>query len=420
MAQTTYSLYEINQLVKKTLKNDLGAPFWIVAEIMEFHLNRSGHCYLELIEKTEEEENIKAKAQGTIWAHQFRMLKPFFETTTGINLGSGLKILFKATIEFHELYGFSLNITDIDPTYTLGDLAQKKREVIRRLTEEGVFHMNREIGIPAVMQKIAVISSNTAAGYGDFIDTLQNNSYAYQFETVLFPALLQGDQAVPSIINAFDDIFERESEFECLVLIRGGGSQSDLECFNHYDIAYHITQFPLPVLTGIGHERDESVSDMVAAQQLKTPTAVAEFLIDRLLSFEMQINGLAEQLQTSVNYIVRDKLLRLNQLGTNLVNHCRHLIKSESDKVNYAEKEFAKEVRSSLRREQERIDGFHKIIELIHPDRILARGYSITKLDGKIIKTAEKILKGQKLETILHNGIILSSVEEFIEEKTSK
>lgn len=414
MAETSISLFELNQLIRNTLNEELGNPFWIVAEIMEMHVNRSGHCYLELVEKTPEGDSIRARAKGTIWANQFSMLKPFFETSTGIKLNSGIKILFRATVEFHELYGLSLNITDLDPAYTLGDLARKKQEVIRRLNEEGVFDMNKELPLPLVPQRIAIISSITAAGYGDFTDTLDENNFGYRFRTVLFPSILQGDQAVTSIINAFEAIYARESEFDCVALIRGGGSQSDLECYNQYDLAYHITQFPLPVLTGIGHERDESVCDMVAAKQLKTPTAVAEFLIDRMLSFEMLLNTLSEKIQNSVKLAVRENLLRINQLENSIVNNSRYFVRIHSERISNSGRTLSKEVRSFLMREKEKIISYNRIIELVHPDTILARGYSITRINGQVVKKLKSLSAGQKLETLIKEGTIISTIDETI------
>lgn len=420
MTRTVHSLLEINQLIKNTLKQELGEPFWIVAEILEIHLNRSGHCYLELIEKEETDDGIRAKAPGTIWASRYRMLRAYFETATGIPLDSGLKILFRATVEFHELYGYSLNITDIDPAYTLGDLARKKQEVISRLIKEGVFDMNREVPMPAVLQNIAVVSSNTAAGYGDFMDTLEKNSYGYAFRTILFPAMLQGTQAVPSIIRAFDEIFTREAAFDCVVLIRGGGSQSDLECFNHYDLASHIAQFPLPVLTGIGHERDESVADLVAARKLKTPTAVAEFLIDRMLSFEMALNGLSERLQNTAGRIARENLLNLKRLETMLVSQSTHRIRQGQEKLTYLSGTFARALGTLTGKEHERLNAFEKVVELIRPETILARGYSITRVDGRTVKSLKDVRKGGRLETILKDGRIWSNIEKLDKKGTGK
>ena len=315
------SLSELLGQVKGALEKELPDHYWVIAEIMELRENR--HCYLELIEKSEENDSLLAKVRATIWASRYDMLRPFFEASTGSPLKSGIKILCKASVEFHPLYGLSLNITDIDPSYTLGDLARKKQEVIQRLRKEGVFDMNRELLFPLVPQRIAVISSETAAGYGDFSESILHNSHGFHFHTTLFPAVMQGDEAPASISSAMEKIYESESDFDCVVIIRGGGSKADLESFNHYDLAYFITQFPLPVITGIGHERDESVADMVAHHGLKTPTAVAEFLVDQLLAFEFRLSALADRLLTSVRNRVQGDLSRLERYQGDIMHLSR-------------------------------------------------------------------------------------------------
>ncbi|NOQ28419.1 MAG: exodeoxyribonuclease VII large subunit, partial [Bacteroidales bacterium] len=259
-----FTLLELNKDIQEKIKLNYSNAVWVIAEISELNVNRNGHCYLELIEKDIITDNIISKSRATIWAFTYRMLNPYFENATGHKLSSGIKILVQANVEFHELYGLSLNITDIDPNYTLGDLAQKKAEILKKLEEEGVLHMNKEISLSSIPQKIAIISSDTAAGYQDFINQLTNNSFKYKFYTKLFPAVMQGLQAENSIINSLEKIYEYEDFFDAVVIIRGGGSQSDLSCFNNYLLSANIAQFPLPVLTGIGHDKDESIVDLVA------------------------------------------------------------------------------------------------------------------------------------------------------------
>ena len=320
------SLSELTGTVKKVLAANFTAPVWVIGEISEINIHSNGHCYLTLIEKGESEDRIVAQARATIWSYTFRMLRPFFETTTGQQLTDGIKVLLQVSVEFHEMYGFSLNVRNIDPTYTLGDQALKRREIIRRLTDEGVLTMNKELELPLVPQRIAIISSPSAAGYEDFMEQLTNNSNGYKFYTKLFPAVMQGNQAEQSIVEALDRIYPYEDFFDIVVIIRGGGSQVDLSCFDNYNIAYHITQFPLPVLTGIGHEKDDSIADLVAHTRLKTPTAVAEFILDGVAAFEDRINlmqqetislvenrmeeekGLLEDLTGELSQLVRDQL----------------------------------------------------------------------------------------------------------------
>jgi exodeoxyribonuclease VII large subunit len=286
-------LSELNGLVKKAISSNFAAPIWVIAEISELKSNRSGHCYLALIEKDENGDTVLAQARATIWSYTYRMLKPYFETTTGQQLVEGLKVLVSVSVEFHELYGYSLNIRDIDPTYTLGDMARRRLEIIARLKSDGVAEMNKELELPQVLQKIAVISSQTAAGYQDFVDQLVNNQQGYKFHVKLFPAIMQGNQAESSIIGALEQIYLYEGFFDAVVIIRGGGSQADLSCFDNYNLAYFITQFPLPVITGIGHEKDDSIVDLVAHTRLKTPTAVADFLIGSLFRFEQDLDGMS-------------------------------------------------------------------------------------------------------------------------------
>jgi len=257
------SLSELNSLVKEALQLAFPEQLWVVAEIGELKVNRTGHCYIELVEKDNITNEISARARATIWSWQFRFIQPYFETTTGQALTAGLKVLISVSVEFHEVFGYSLNIKDIDPNYTLGDMARRRAEIIRKLEDEGIIDMNKEIPLPEIPSRIAIISSPTAAGYEDFMNQLANNEAGYKFYTRLFPSTMQGTDAPKSIIAALNSIFEIETMFDVVVIIRGGGSQMDLNCFDDYDLAVNISQFPLPVLTGIGHEKDESIADLV-------------------------------------------------------------------------------------------------------------------------------------------------------------
>ena len=399
--------------VKNALGTLLPDQYWVIAEILELHENRNGHCYLELIEKHPENDSLLARAKATIWASRYSMLRPYFETATNTSLKSGIKLLCRVSVEFHPQYGFSLNITDIDPAYTLGDLARKKQEVISRLRKEGVFDMNREISFPEVPQRIAVISSETAAGYGDFMETLKSNNQGFCFSTSLFPAVMQGEDAPGSITAALDLIHESEAKFDCVVIIRGGGSKADLESFNHYDLAYFITQFPLPVITGIGHERDESVADMVAAYALKTPTAVAEFLVDQLLSFEFRLAGLYDQMAALVKGKVQGHLSRLERYSGDLVHLTKGMLHKHSDQLLQKDQFLRRELDSLFTRGKDHLTLLEKRTELVNPKNILKRGYSMTLVDGITISSARNIARGSLLETRLHQGTLVSKVEQI-------
>jgi exodeoxyribonuclease VII large subunit len=330
-----FTLLELNKDIQEKIKLNFPNEVWVVAEISELNVNRNGHCYIELIEKDVITDNIISKARATIWAFTYRMLRPYFENTTGHQLSPGIKILVQVNIEFHELYGLSLNITDIDPNYTIGDLAQKKTEILKKLEDEGVLHMNKEISFPTVPQKIAIISSDSSAGYQDFINQLTNNSFEYKFYTKLFPAVMQGLQAEESIINSLEKIYEYESFFDVVVIIRGGGSQSDLSCFNNYLLAANIAQFPLPVITGIGHDKDESIVDIVAYKKLKTPTAVAEFLIEKVSEFENNLNFLKESILDIVASNIQDQKTKLAQLLAIIVPSIKNNIEKSNSQLDF-------------------------------------------------------------------------------------
>ncbi len=477
-------LSELNGRVKKTIGETFTAPIWVIGEISELKTNRSGHCYLVLIEKEENGDAIIAQARATIWSYTFRMLQPYFESTTGQLLTEGLKVLVSVSVEFHELYGFSLNIRDIDPTYTLGDMARRRREIIARLKSEGVVDMNKELTLPLVPQRIAIISSSTAAGYQDFVDQLTNNSGNYQFHTRLFPAIMQGNQAEGSIISALEQIYLYENFFDAVVIIRGGGSQADLSCFDNYNLAYYITQFPLPVITGIGHEKDDSIVDMVAHTRLKTPTAVAEFLISGVIQFDQHLEELKNRFLTVVQEllgvakneielfarnvipITREKIVkansRLSQTIWKLDNYVKIFIQNQDNQLEKKEEilrqEFKNFTRQQLRELEKTTRIFSSTLRLItianhdqltrrmrktenmvrnrlsenrhflelsfqkailtDPDKILARGYSITTFNGRALKNTDRLENEAIIETRLYRGNIISEVKTIIKENS--
>ncbi len=413
MPEASLSLSRLHQLIADVVKREFPDRFWVVAEILELHVNRSGHCYLELIEKSEKDDAILARARATIWSSRFSMLRPFFESATGTSLKSGIKLLFRASVEFHTLYGYSLNITDIDPSYTVGDLARKKQEVIRKLREQGVMEMNRELPFPAVPQRIAVISSETAAGYGDFMETIENNSHRFRFETVLFPALMQGEEAAGSMIAALEAIFEQVTAFDCVAIIRGGGSKADLECYNEYELAYFITQFPLPVITGIGHDRDESVADLVANRGLKTPTAVAEFLVDRMLAFEFLLSSLHERMTGSVKRIVQLQAARLERYGRDLQHLSRTFIHRRREHLEQSRLLLRRLCGTFITRRKDHLAMLEKQAALVDPANIMKRGYSMTLREGKLLKSVRGVKAGDPIETWLSDGRIISNTEKI-------
>jgi len=318
------TLSELNKQIGDVLESAFPKGVWVVGEISELKENRNGHCYLELIEKQGIE--IVARSRATIWSYTYRMLKPYFETSTGQLFTSGIKILVQVSVEFHAAYGLSLNIKDIDPVYTIGDMAMQRREIVERLKTEGVFEMNKELQLPLVPQKIAVISSASAAGYQDFVNQLDNNKQGFVFYIKLFQATMQGNETAPSIMAALERIFGYDDFFDAVVIIRGGGATADLSSFDNYDLAYFVTQFPLPVITGIGHEKDDTIVDLVAHTRLKTPTAVAEFFIagveryyDRILELENEIVRLTRETLDDKNANLERVAADLNQSVTRYI-----------------------------------------------------------------------------------------------------
>ena len=308
-ARKPVTLLELHTMIKDTLQETFPDMYWVRAEMSDVRVNSSsGHCYLEFIEKDEKNGQTVAKARATIWARTFQMLKPYFERETKQAFASGLKVLVYVSVEFHELYGYSLCVNDIDPSYTVGDMVKRKAEIIRRLQEEGIYDLNRELPFPALPQRIAVITSPTAAGYEDFIHQLVGNDYGFSFYIKLFPAIMQGDRTEESVVAALDRVFHAADLFDVVALIRGGGSTSELNSFDTYPLAANCAQFPLPVITGIGHERDDTLVDMVAHTRLKTPTAVAAFLIDCLCSEAAQLHTMEKTICDEVaGCILREK-----------------------------------------------------------------------------------------------------------------
>jgi exodeoxyribonuclease VII large subunit len=450
----TMKLSDLQEEIREVIQSSFETPRWIICEIMDITQNYSGHCYLDLIEKDEKSDKILARARATIWASSYRMLKPYFETSTGYELASGIKILVLARVEFHPVYGLSLNIQDIDPSYTLGDVERKKREIILRLENEGVLDMNKEIPLPIVPQRIAVVSSISAAGYEDFMDQLRGNPYGYQFYTRLFPAVMQGENAAQSIIESLERIFEYESHFDAVVIIRGGGSKSDLACFDSYDLAYHVSQFPLPVITGIGHEQDDTITDLVAHTRLKTPTAVAGFFIDKLASFEGELEEFQAVLINATLTILNEQKLRLQLYQQKYVSgsiamvHTRqeYLLKLTGDARFQIQQQlrfydqlilrFMEQLRSTakyipqriaieslhvmqrfkqlinnkMEGEAKRLEEYRRLVAYAEPGQILKIGFSISRLDGKALKDVKNTSPGSIVETELYSGKFKSKV----------
>lgn len=382
----TYSLKELCDWIEEVVENDLPERYWVRAEIASMSVR--GHCYMELVEKGEN-GILSAKVRATCWNNVYALLSAYFAQEAGESLHVGLQVLLEVSVEFHAVYGLSLNIWNIDPTYTLGDLAKQRQATLQQLTEDGVMELQKELELPSLVRRIAVISSADAAGYGDFCDQLKNNRFGFSFQTQLYPAVMQGDNSAHSIIEALHSIAEQEEEWDVVVIIRGGGANTDLRCFDDYNLASHCAQFPLPIIAGIGHTRDISIVDMVVKISVKTPTAAAEWLIERV----------AEQVEK-----VGELVLRLQRAAMGAVN-------KEKNRLSLYQQRLKGAIRGAVLREQGKLGLWQKTIELHSPERIFKMGYSLTTVNGKVINNQEDVKEGDLLETHLQTGVIQSIVK---------
>ena len=382
------TLAQLQGRISIALAEAIPLPVWVCAEVADLKQNASGHCYIDLIEKNEKTGATEAQARATIWRSQVMSTVGRFERETGQRLVKGMKILFKATVSHHAVYGMSLQIQQIDALHTLGDMERRRQQTIEQLQRDGVWDLNRERTIPLVVQRAAVISSATAAGYQDFMMELARSNYA--IHTELFEATMQGESCSESVVAALYDIADRAEEFDAVTIIRGGGSTSDLECFNAYEIAFAVTQFPLPVLTGIGHDKDTSVTDMVAHTMLKTPTAVAQWINQRATDFDGALEYLAISLRDICRQTTHAAALRLEQMAADV----RHL----------AER--------TLQGEAQKLDGLESLVANFAPERIFRLGYAIARKEGKALASVEGIEVGDTIDISLADGTLNAKVVE--------
>ena len=403
-----HTLFELNRLVRETIECEMPNEYWVEAELSECRELR-GHCYMELIEKDEQTATPIAKASAKCWASKWILVRPYFERATGQRLVAGMKVLLKVYPQFHEAFGFSWIVTDIDPTYTLGDMARKRQEIIRKLKEEGVFDLQKELTLPIFCQRIAVISSETAAGYGDFCNQLADNPYGFQFQTQLFPAIMQGEGVEQSIINALERIYDQP--FDCVVIIRGGGATSDMSGFDTLALAEHVANFPLPIITGIGHDRDESILDMVSHTRVKTPTAAAALLIDHLKEMLDTVNNA----QNSITRLVQQKLSTLSAQLSNVSEAIPRLftiVKTRQEaKIDALQQRIPMLLERRLLAENHRLQLMEEKLKALDPQLLLKRGYSITLHNGRAVKDATPLKSGDEIETRLAQGLIHSIVK---------
>ncbi len=386
------------------------APVWLRAEVAELRENANGHCYLEFVEKDSNSDNIVARMKATIWSSSWRMLKPYFESITGQTLRVGMNVLVAVTVEFHQLYGLSLNVRDIDPAFTVGELAARRMQIIRQLEADGVLEMNRNLPFPERPQRIAVISSATAAGYEDFCNQLSSETSGFAFYTHLFSAIMQGDQAENSIIAALEKIYANADIFDVVVIIRGGGATTDLSCFDSYNLALNCAQFPLPVITGIGHQRDNTVLDMVANTSVKTPTAAAALLTEKMQEAEAGLLTVAEEIFSLIN----EKIVMENRKTDNFKWKIKSLLNSKINRKNILLQKQTGTLKmltkSIFQHQLNRLNLIDKGVESHSPAFLLKHGYSISTIGGKRITTISQVSTGSIFRTYVHDGDFVSKV----------
>ena len=405
-----YTLRQLNLQVREAIEDALPDEYWVEAELSECREN-SGHCYMELIEKDERNNTPVARASAKCWRQTWQMTKPYFERTTGQPLHAGMKVLLKVYAQFHEAYGFSWIVSDIDPTFTLGDMARKRQEIIQQLKEEGVFDLQRELSIPTFAKRIAVISAANAAGYGDFCRQLEENEYGFRFEVTLFPAIMQGEQVEQSVINALNSIYERIHDYDVVCILRGGGATADLSGFDTLVLAENVAQFPLPIITGIGHERDESILDMVSNTKVKTPTAAAALLIDNLLRVLERLDDAGLRISNAVNQRISSQKIRIASmtsliptLALRMVGDQRHRIETIGSRLPIA-------IERRLTTQRHLLESLSLKLEGFDPQLLLSRGYSITLHNGRAVRDPQQLKSGDEIETRLEKGNIKSIVK---------
>ena len=442
MTEKTLTLYELNSLVREVIECEMPNEYWVEAELSECRESK-GHCYMELIQKDERTATPIAKASAKCWASKWMLVRPYFERTTGQRLHVGMKVLLKVYPQFHEAYGFSWIVTDIDPTYTLGDMARKRQEIIRQLKEEGVFDLQKELRLPLFCQHIAVISSETAAGYGDFCNQLADNPYGFQFQTQLFPATMQGEGVEQSIIAALEKIYLLQgnhtsqfsplsSQFDAVVIIRGGGATSDMSGFDTLALAENVANFPIPIITGIGHDRDESILDMVSHTRVKTPTAAAALLIDhlkavldtlndaqdriiqhcgsKLSALQSQLSILSEAIPRLFSVVKTRQEARLDTFYQRIAHQMGLKLSTLNAQLSTLESRIPLVLERRLTSEHHRMEIMEEKVRSLDPTLLLKRGYSITLKDGKAVRDPKKLQKGDEIETRIEKGTIKSRV----------
>ncbi|MFO7789705.1 MAG: exodeoxyribonuclease VII large subunit [Bacteroidota bacterium] len=454
MAEQALSLLDLQKRIKFTIESGLDTYYWVVAEISELNVNYKGHCYMNLVQKDEKSDNILAKIRAIVWSRHYKMLSTYFKSQSKESLRAGLKVMLKVRVNYHEQYSLSLQVIDIDPTYTMGDVEKRRQEIIAKLEAAGITDMNKTLDLPLVIHNIAVISSDTAAGFGDFIAQIESNQQNYAFNIVLFRAAMQGEDTENSVTGALESIYKSDTDFDIVVIIRGGGAKTDLSWFDNYNIAAHVAQFPLPVFSGIGHERDATVTDMMAHAHLKTPTAVAERILDHNRGFEEGLDLELENLLNVLRHYLNNKSRQLNQISGNFVPLVKNHLNKQSQRLNFLQnrlhsnihhffrkneralkhqnyklssvskvsvqghkdyttrlqQQLMQQISRYMMQENHRIERLEDKIKSDDPARLLEKGFTLTSSKGKPVKSAKQLKKGDVINTKFIDGNIESEV----------
>ncbi len=399
------TLYELNSQVRATIESNFVEPLWIQAELSSVS-TRGAHCYLEFVQKSETGNTFIAKAKGQIWSNKWIIIRPYFERATGQPLSVGMQVMVQVEVTFHEQYGYSLNVVDINPTFTLGDIARKRQEILRKLEEEGVINLNKEMKFPQLMQRIAVISSESAAGWGDFLNQLNSNEYGLAFCVQLFPAIMQGEKVEQTIICALNQIAVEQDRWDVVVIIRGGGAMSDLTGFDTFSLAENVAQFPIPVITGIGHERDETVLDMISHTRVKTPTAAAEFLIHHQLGQLVYIQQLSNSITDGALVIIHQEKLRVERLKSHIPSLFNLYKMNQLHLLDAYMINMRAGINSMLDSQKYRLELIMAQLNAASPENMYRLGFSVVRLNGKAVRDASRLKEGDRLKITLEKGSV--------------
>lgn len=420
MTAQRWTLSALNAMVREAIESELPDEYWVEAELSECR-ERGGHCYMELVEKSPSSSVSQgrsdtantpiARASAKCWRQTWQIVQATFTRVTGQPLRAGLKVLLRVYAQFHEAYGFSWIVTDIDPTYTIGDMARRRQEIIQQLKEEGVFDLQRELSIPLFSQRIAVISAAGAAGYGDFMRQLEDNEYGLRFQVTLFPAIMQGEQVESSVIHALNQIYDLQNDFDAVCILRGGGATADLSGFDTLALAENVAQFPLPIITGIGHERDESILDMISNTRVKTPTAAAALLVDHL----KQVLERIEQAEAFIGNYVKERISQqqqhINLLSSLIPTLALRIVSDSRHRIDLLQSRLPSALEKRLMEQKHRLENLTLQLKGFDPQLLLSRGYSITLHHGRAIRNPDELKPGDELETRVEKGTFISIVK---------